>query len=432
MRMYDIIEKKRNGLPLTKREIYFFIDGYTNGEIPDYQASALLMAIYFQGMTDEESAELTMAIVESGKTVDLSAMKGIKVDKHSTGGVGDTTTLILCPLVASAGVYVPKMSGRGLGHTGGTIDKLEAIPGFHTELSNDKFIELVNTNRLAIIGQSDDLAPADKQLYSLRDVTATVNSIPLIASSIMSKKIAAGADKIVLDVKVGSGAFMKSEKEATKLAQLMVNIGNHIGRKTVAILSNMDEPLGKAIGNSLEVEEAIETLRGNGPNDLTELSLELGSHMVVLAEKADTLEEARKLLEENITNGKALETFQTFIASQGAKIDLVQDLGNLPRAKYKVDIFTNRSGYVERINANEIGKASVALGAGRVTKEDDIDLAVGLILHKKVGDYVAKGEPICTLYANRNDIEEVKQLVENSYTIGKARETKQLILKTIE
>jgi len=432
MRMYDIIEKKRNGLPLSDREIHFFIDGYTNGTIPDYQISALLMAIYFQGMTDEESALLTMAIVESGKTVDLSAMKGIKVDKHSTGGVGDTTTLILCPLVASVGVYVPKMSGRGLGHTGGTIDKLEAIPGFHTELSNDKFIELVNTNRLAIIGQSDDLAPADKLLYSLRDVTATVNSIPLIASSIMSKKIASGADKIVLDVKVGSGAFMTSKEDAEKLAQLMVNIGNHVGRKTVAILSNMNEPLGNAIGNSLEVEEAIETLRGNGPSDLTELSLELGSHMVVLAEKANTLEEARKLLEENIKNGKALETFQRFITSQGAKFDLVQDLEKLPRAKYKVDIFSDHTGYVERINANEIGKASVALGAGRVTKEHDIDLAVGFILHKKVGDYVAKGEPLCTLYANRNDIDGVKQLVKNSYYFGKTKKTEQIIIETIE
>ncbi|HLS65531.1 MAG TPA: pyrimidine-nucleoside phosphorylase [Pseudogracilibacillus sp.] len=432
MRMYDIIEKKRNGLPLSDREIHFFIDGYTNGTIPDYQISALLMAIYFQGMTDEESALLTMAIVESGKTVDLSAMKGIKVDKHSTGGVGDTTTLILCPLVASVGVYVPKMSGRGLGHTGGTIDKLEAIPGFHTELSNDKFIELVNTNRLAIIGQSDDLAPADKLLYSLRDVTATVNSIPLIASSIMSKKIASGADKIVLDVKVGSGAFMTSKEDAEKLAQLMVNIGNHVGRKTVAILSNMNEPLGNAIGNSLEVEEAIETLRGNGPSDLTELSLELGSHMVVLAEKANTLEEARKLLEENIKNGKALETFQRFITSQGAKFDLVQDLEKLPRAKYKVDIFSDHTGYVERINANEIGKASVALGAGRVTKEHDIDLAVGFILHKKVGDYVAKGEPLCTLYANRNDIDGVKQLVKNSYYFSKTKKTEQIIIETIE
>lgn len=432
MRMYDIIEKKRNGLPLSDKEISFFIDRYTNGTIPDYQASALLMAIYFQGMTDEESATLTMAIVESGKTVDLSLMKGIKVDKHSTGGVGDTTTLVLGPLVASLGVYVPKMSGRGLGHTGGTIDKLEAIPGFHTEISNDRFIELVNKNRLAIIGQSDDLAPADRRLYSLRDVTATVNSIPLIASSIMSKKIAAGADKIVLDVKVGSGAFMNSEEEATKLAQLMVNIGKHVGRETVAILSNMDEPLGNAIGNSLEVIEAIKTLRGDGPEDLTELSLELGSQMVVLAEKARSLKEARQLLEKNITNGQALETFQTFIESQGATVDLTRDTEKLPTATNKIDILASASGYVNSIDANEIGKASVALGAGRTTKDDEIDLTVGLMLHKKMGDSVAKGEPICTVYANRDDINDVIHLVEKSYHIGPSRQSKQLIMKTIE
>lgn len=432
MRMYDIIEKKREGFSLTEEEIHYFVNGYTNGLIPDYQASALLMAIYFQGMTEEESVQLTIAMVESGETVDLSAMKGIKVDKHSTGGVGDTTTLILIPLVASAGIYVPKMSGRGLGHTGGTIDKLEVIPGFHTEISNETFIKLVNKHRLAIIGQSANLAPADKHLYSLRDVTATVNSIPLIASSIMSKKIAAGADKIVLDVKVGSGAFMKEEEEAKQLARLMVEIGNRIGRETVAILSNMDEPLGNAVGNSLEVLEAIETLKGNGPEDLMQLSLELGSHMLVLAEGAETLTEARTILEENIANGKALDMLQTLIYAQGGMLDLNRDLDQLPQATYKIEVYAPTTGYVEQIDANEIGKASVALGAGRVTKDDQIDLAVGLTLEKKIGDYVAEGDVICTLHANEKNIEHVKKLVKNSFKIGSNKKSKQLIIETIE
>src|SRR5690625_459012 len=291
MRMYDIIERKRDGYSLSEQEINFFINGYTKGEIPDYQISALLMAIYFQDMTAEESASLTAAMVESGDKIDLSAIQGIKVDKHSTGGVGDTTTLILAPLVASAGVPVAKMSGRGLGHTGGTIDKLEAVPGFHTEITNEDFIELVNNNKVAVVGQSGNLTPADKKLYSLRDVTATVNSIPLIASSIMSKKIASGADAIVLDVKKGAGAFMKEPEDARKLAETMVSIGNKVGRKTMAVISDMSQPLGNAIGNALEVKEAIETLKGNGPDDLTEICLTLGGQMVVLANKANNIEE---------------------------------------------------------------------------------------------------------------------------------------------
>src|SRR5690625_2832473 len=342
--MYDVIEKKRNGQTLTEDEIKFLVEGYTNGAIPDYQMSALFMAIYFQGMTIEESAILTMAMVQSGDTIDLSKIQGIKVDKHSTGGVGDTTTLILAPLVASVGVHVPKMSGRGLGHTGGTIDKLESISGFHVEITNEKFVQLVNENQLAIIGQSEDLAPADKLLYSLRDVTATVNSIPLIASSIMSKKIASGANKIVLDVKTGSGAFMKTKQEAKQLATTMVEIGKMVGINTVAIISNMEQPLGFAVGNALEVKEAIDTLRGNGPDDLTELSLELGSHMVVLANKAATIKEARKILQENIFNGKAMQCFKTLIKSQGGDERIVDDLSLLPEATYKIPVYAKNEG----------------------------------------------------------------------------------------
>ncbi|MGB8461691.1 MAG: pyrimidine-nucleoside phosphorylase, partial [Priestia megaterium] len=317
MRMVDLIEKKRNGHELNKAEIDFIIEGYTKGDLPDYQLSAFAMAIYFQGMTQEERVNLTQAMVESGDQIDLSKIEGIKVDKHSTGGVGDTTTLVLGPLVAAVDVPVAKMSGRGLGHTGGTIDKLEAVPGFHVEITNEEFIRLVNTNKIAVIGQSGDLTPADKKLYALRDVTATVDSIPLIASSIMSKKIAAGADAICLDVKTGNGAFMKKLEDAEELAKAMVEIGKGVGRNTKAIISDMSQPLGFAVGNALEVKEAIDTLKGEGPEDLTELCLTLGSHMVVLAEKASSLDEARAMLQEVIKNGKALESFKTFLSAQG-------------------------------------------------------------------------------------------------------------------
>lgn len=409
MRMVDIIEKKRDGQELTTAEINFFIEGYTKGEIPDYQASALAMAIYFQDMNDRERADLTRAMVESGDTIDLSAIDGVKVDKHSTGGVGDTTTLVLAPLVASLGVPVAKMSGRGLGHTGGTIDKLESIAGFHVELTREQFIDLVNRDKVAVIGQSGNLTPADKKLYALRDVTGTVNSIPLIASSIMSKKIAAGADAIVLDVKTGDGAFMKTQEDAEELAHAMVRIGNHVGRKTIAIISDMSQPLGFAIGNALEVKEAIETLQGKGPKDLTELVLTLGSQMVILAGKAKTSEEAKEMLLDAIHSGKALAKFKEFLANQGGDASIVDDLTKLPQAKYKIELPAKQSGYISRMVADEIGVASMILGAGRATKEDVIDLAVGLVLHKKVGDKVEEGESILTIYSNRENVEDIKQ-----------------------
>lgn len=414
MRMVDLIEKKRDGYALTKEEIQFIIEGYTNGEVPDYQMSAFAMAVFFRGMTEEETAALTMAMVHSGDTIDLSEIEGIKVDKHSTGGVGDTTTLVLGPLVASVGVPVAKMSGRGLGHTGGTIDKLESVPGFHVEISNEEFIELVNKNKLAVVGQSGNLTPADKKLYALRDVTATVNSIPLIASSIMSKKIAAGADAIVLDVKTGAGAFMKELDDAKALAKAMVEIGNRVGRQTMAIISDMSQPLGYAVGNALEVKEAIDTLKGEGPADLQELCLVLGSHMVYLAKKASSLEEARHMLERAIEDGSALETFKRFLAAQGGDASVVDDPSKLPQAKYVIELEAKEDGYLAEIVADEIGTAAMLLGAGRATKESTIDLAVGLVLRKKVGDAVKKGESLVTIYSNREQIDDVKQkLYEN-------------------
>ncbi|MED4883976.1 pyrimidine-nucleoside phosphorylase [Bacillus smithii] len=423
MRMVDIIEKKRNGNELTTEEIQFFINGYTKGEIPDYQVSSLLMAIFFQGMTERERADLTMAMVRSGDQIDLSAIHGIKVDKHSTGGVGDTTTLVLGPLVASVGVPVAKMSGRGLGHTGGTIDKLESVPGFHVEIDNQEFIELVNRNKLAVIGQSGNLTPADKKLYALRDVTATVDSIPLIASSIMSKKIAAGADAIVLDVKTGAGAFMKTREEARQLAEAMVRIGNQVGRKTMAIISDMSQPLGYAIGNALEVKEAMDTLKGEGPKDLTELCLTLGSYMVLLAEQANTLEEAREKLLTFIQNGSALQTFRTFLAAQGGDASVVDQPNKLPQAKYQIDLPAKEDGYIAEMEADSIGTAAMWLGAGRATKESTIDLAVGLVLKKKIGDEVKKGESIVTIYSNREDVEDVKEKLYESIKISKEKVT---------
>jgi len=429
--MIDIIEKKRNGKELATEEINFFVKGYTEGTIPDYQASALAMAIYFQDMSDREIADLTMAMIHSGETLDLSAIHGIKVDKHSTGGVGDTTTLVLAPLVAALGVPVAKMSGRGLGHTGGTIDKLESIQGFHVEITTDQFIDLVNREKVAIIGQTADLAPADKKLYALRDVTATVDSIPLIASSIMSKKIAAGADAIVLDVTTGAGAFMKNEEDAIRLAETMVRIGNHVGRKTMAVISDMSQPLGYAIGNALEVKEAIDTLKGEGPDDLTELVLALGSQMVVLAGKATTLEEARNMLKEAIASGAGLAKFKKFVANQGGDPSVIDHPEKLPQAKYAIDLPAKTSGYVSKMVADQIGVAAMMLGAGRATKEDKIDFAVGIVLRKKVGDRVEAGEPLATIYANREAVEDVKEKIYDNITISDHGEEPKLIHKII-
>jgi len=430
--MYHLIEKKRDGKELSKAEINHFIQGYTKEQIPDYQASALLMAIYFQGMTEQELSYLTEAMAQSGDMIDLSSIEGIKVDKHSTGGVGDTTTLILAPLVASAGIPVAKMSGRGLGHTGGTLDKLESIPGFHIEITTDEFIRLVNRNKVAVIGQSGNITPADKKLYSLRDVTATVNSIPLIASSIMSKKIAAGSDAIVLDVKTGAGAFMKTLGEATDLANSMVKIGNQLGKHTTAIISDMSQPLGYAVGNALEVKEAIETLKNKGPKDLTSLCLELGSRMVVAGGGAETVKEARSILEENLNNGKALQSFETFVKAQGGNPMAIHDHTLLPRSKFTIELPAKATGYIKEIIAEEIGKAAMMLGAGRQTKDSVIDLSVGIVLHKKVGDFVQDGEALLTIHTNHEKIEQVKEILYNHIKLSPDPvESPRLILKTI-
>jgi pyrimidine-nucleoside phosphorylase len=418
MRMVDLIEKKRDGHELTKEEIDFMIKGYTDGDIPDYQMSAMAMAIFFQDMTISERVHLTMAMVESGDQIDLSSIEGVKVDKHSTGGVGDTTTLILAPLVASVGVPVAKMSGRGLGHTGGTIDKLESISGFQVEIDGETFNNLVNKNKIAVVGQSGNLTPADKKLYGLRDVTATVNSIPLIASSIMSKKIASGADAIVLDVKIGSGAFMKDLEGAKELAHAMVQIGNGAGRKTIAVISDMNQPLGFAIGNALEVKEAIDTLKGQGPEDLYELCLTLGSKMVYLANQAENVDEARKMLEESIQTGKAIETFKTFIAAQGGDDSIIDDPSRLPTASFTFEVEAKEDGYIAEIIADKIGIASSILGAGRTTKDSEIDLAVGLVLNKKIGDSVKKGESLVTIHSNTQEVTEVINRIYDAYHIS--------------
>lgn len=420
MRMVDLIEKKRDGNELSKEEIEYIVTNYTNGKIPDYQVSALLMAIFYQDMTNEEITNLTLAIANSGDVIDLSSLEGIKVDKHSTGGVGDTTTLILAPLVASVGVTVAKMSGRGLGYTGGTLDKLEAIPGFQIELSDEAFVRIVNESKVAVIGQSGNLAPADKKLYALRDVTATVDSLPLIASSIMSKKIAAGADAIVLDVTTGDGAFMKNIEDARRLAKTMTSIGKLANRETVAVISDMSEPLGEAIGNSLEVVEAIETLQGNGPEDLVEMCYALGSQMVVLAGKAKTIDEARTLLQEALESGKALAKFKEMIQNQGGDPAIVEHPERILTARYTMELPAKQSGVVSKIVANELGIAAMMLGAGRKTKEDDIDHAVGLKLHKKIGDTVTKGESLLTIYSNDKEISSVIELLYKNIEIGES------------
>lgn len=403
MRMYDLIMKKRNGGTLSREEISFMIEGYTKGEIPDYQMSAMMMAIYFNGMDEKETAALTMAMAESGDQLDLSGIQGIKVDKHSTGGVGDKTSLALTPMVSACGVKIAKMSGRGLGHTGGTIDKLESFRGFSTSLSEGAFIDQVNRIGISIIGQTKNLAPADKKLYALRDVTATVDNMSLIASSIMSKKLAAGADAIVLDVKTGSGAFMKEEADAVLLAGEMMTIGRSAGRKMMAVISDMDQPLGNAVGNALEVKEAIETLRGKGPADFTELCMTLGSCMLMVAEIAETEEQARIMLKEAIDSGKALDKLAEFVEAQGGDKKMVYEPELLPEASRITPLLSDREGYVEKIRCDEVGICSLILGGGRETKESEIDLSVGIVLVKKVGDYVKEGEALAYIHSNEEE-----------------------------
>ncbi len=432
MRMYDLIMKKRNGGVLSDEEIRFMVKGFTAGEIPDYQMSAMMMAVYFQGMNEDETLSLTMEMAKSGDMLDLSDIKGIKTDKHSTGGVGDKTSLALAPMVASLGVPVAKMSGRGLGHTGGTIDKLESFKGFSTEISEEQFKENVNRIGIAIMGQTADLAPADKKLYALRDVTATVDNMSLIASSIMSKKLAAGADAIVLDVKTGSGAFMKKEEDSFALAREMVRIGTGAGRSTMAIVSDMDQPLGFAVGNALEVREAIDTLNGRGPKDFEELCLTLGSYMTLAAGKASSVEEARQMLVSCIADGRAVNKLAEFVEAQGGDKDMVYHPERLPKAPIIEEIQSPCDGYVQRIVCDEIGICSLILGGGRETKESSIDLSVGLVLHKKVGDAVRKGESLATIHANdREKLEAAKSRFLAAYTINDMPVTKKPLIKGI-
>ena len=403
MRMYDLIMKKRNGGNLSQEEIEYMITEYTADRIPDYQMSAMMMAVYFQGMSAEETVALTMAMAHSGDMMDLSAISGVKVDKHSTGGVGDKTSIALTPMVAACGVKIAKMSGRGLGHTGGTIDKLESFSGFTTGISAEHFVRQVNEIGVSIMGQTADIAPADKKLYALRDVTATVDNMSLIASSIMSKKLASGADAIVLDVKTGSGAFMKKEQDSFALAKEMVTLGNMAGRKTIAVVSDMDQPLGRAVGNALEVEEAIATLRGEGPEDFTRVCMTLGSYMLIAGRAASDEEDARKQLRKVIEDGSALKKLSEFVQAQGGDPAAVYDTSLLPKASIVEEIPADRSGYVSHIDCDEIGICSLLLGGGRETKDSIIDLSVGLVLHKKVGDQVAVGDTLATIYANDRD-----------------------------
>lgn len=402
MRMYDLIKKKRDGKSLTAQEIKWFIENYVNGTIPDYQVSALLMAIYFNGMDLEETTALTFAVRDSGDTLDFSDVKGIRVDKHSTGGVGDKTSLIVAPIVATLGVKVAKMSGRGLGHTGGTVDKLESIPGFNTGLGVDEFLKIVNRVGIAIVGQSAELAPADKLLYALRDVTATVESLPLIVSSIMGKKLAADDDCIVLDVKTGSGSFMKTVEDSKRLARLMVDIGKQAGKKMLALITDMDRPLGFNIGNILEVKEAVETLRGKGPSDLTEICIALAAHMLSLAEKG-TYEQCEAQVKKVIADGSALKTFADMVEAQGGDSRVIYDTSLFERAKFSRVVKAEKSGYIVKVDTEGYGTAALLLGAGRNTKEDKIDFTAGIILSKKTGDFVKAGEAIATLYTNSGE-----------------------------
>lgn len=419
MRMYDLIEKKKCGGSHDAAEIEWIVRGFTDGKIPDYQMSAWLMAVYFNGCTDEEMTQLTLAMAKSGDMMDLSAIKGVKADKHSTGGVGDKTTLIVAPVAAACGVKVAKMSGRGLGHTGGTIDKLESIPGFRTTLDKKDFFEGVNRHGLCIIGQSGNITPADKKIYALRDVTATVDSIPLIASSIMSKKLAAGSDCILLDVKTGSGAFMHTLEGSRQLASKMVAIGKKAGKKTAALITDMDIPLGYAIGNSLEVIEAVDTLRGNGPEDLYQVCMELSAYMIYMAGLAKSIDEAEKRAECAIYSGEALGKLREMVLYQGGDVSVIDDTANFARAAYSYDVISNVSGFVSHIDTQACGIASMILGAGRASKDDVIDPAAGIILKKKNGDSVEKGDIIAILYSERKDsFEEAGNILLRAYTFS--------------
>ncbi len=432
MRMVDVIDQKRNGGALSDEQLQFFVDGVVDGSLSDYQISALLMAIYFQGMTDREQTQLTMKMMHSGERLDLSEIPGIKVDKHSTGGVGDKTSLPLAAMVAALGIPVPMISGRGLGHTGGTLDKLEAIPGFQVELSEQDFIKQVAEEKLAIVGATRDVAPADKKIYALRDVTDTVDSIPLIASSIMSKKLASGTDALVIDVKTGAGAFMKTEDSAVKLAKALVAIGKQAGLKCEAVISDMNQPLGSKIGNTLEIEETLDLLKGKGPKDLLELVLELGSRMVVMGQQAASLAEARAKLEQTIADGSALARFKAMIKAQHGDPNVVDDYSLMPHAKYQIEYPAQKGGVIAKLTADEIGMASMLMGGGRQKADDQLDYAVGIELHKKIGDSVQKGESIMTIWSNREDIDDVKELLDQAVAIKESAQQPTLIHETIE
>ena len=424
MRMYDIIAKKRDGFELSEAEISYLIQGYVKGDIPDYQMASFLMAVYFQGMTEKETLFMTNEVARSGDMVDLSSIEGIKVDKHSTGGVGDKTTLIIAPIVAACGVKVAKMSGRGLGHTGGTVDKLESIPGYQTSLSREDFFRVVNETGLSVIGQSGNLAPADKKMYALRDVTATVDSIPLIAVSIMSKKLAAGSDCILLDVKTGSGAFMKTLEDSIALAQEMVKIGENAGRKTIALITDMDTPLGEAIGNSLEVTEAVNTLRGNGPEDLTQVCLQLAANMMVLA-GFGTLEECLAKAKQAIEDGSALERLAAMAKAQGGDNRVIYDTNCFAKAPYQKEILAKEDGIIQAMDTEKCGIASVLLGAGRETKDSPVDLTAGILLHKKTGDMVKKGDVLATMFTSKEELfTSAEAKYHSAITIGKTEVTR--------
>lgn len=424
MRAVDVIIKKKNKQKLSKEEIHFIIDGYVKGTIPDYQVSSLLMAIVLNGLDKEEQAHLTMEMLESGEKIDLSSIDGICVDKHSTGGVGDKTTLVIAPIVASCGLKIAKMSGRGLGHTGGTLDKLESIPGFQINVTSEHFLKQVNEISIAVIGQTANITPADKKLYALRDVTGTVESTGLIASSIMSKKLASGANSILLDVKVGDGAFMKTLDDARTLARAMVDIGNSLNRKTVAVLTNMDEPLGEMVGNSLEVIEAIETLKGRGPKVLKDLCVDLSAELLLMTNKASNKEEAIKKVEESINNGSALEKFKEMIKYQGGNPLVVDNYDLFPQAKNKIEVKAVKSGYIHKLEALEIGNAAMILGAGRENKDDVIDLGVGIQIHKRVGDYVLEDETLAVIYGNGKNESEASKMILEAYNINKDKTNK--------